>query len=182
MKPLQIDFAEKSLAWEMANTSPGAWIGCALAASLFSFAALESARCIGLLEQQTREKHILQRQSSEVPAVAAPPTLAPVSTAQAGAVNRAVAQLNLPWRDLLDALEEATPPELALLALESHAQAHLLKGVAEARRLEDMLAYLDRLKRQDLFHAVTLTRHEVNERETGKPIRFHFEVRWKAAP
>ena len=48
---------------------------------------------------------------------------APSAPAQAAAVNGAILQLNLPWRDLQDALAAATPASIALLALEPDAQA-----------------------------------------------------------
>ncbi|MCA1323582.1 PilN domain-containing protein [Herbaspirillum sp. alder98] len=100
---------------------------------------------------------------------------------RANAVNQAVSQLNLPWRDVLDALELATPGSIALLSMEPDAVKRTLKCVAEARDGEAMLAYLEQLKRAEFFDSVVLLRHELVEKDPGKPIRFQFDAHWPMA-
>ena len=51
---------------------------------------------------------------------------------------------------------------------------------AEARSSDAMIAYLEALKEQELFTGVALTRHEINELDPNKPIRFQLEAEWSA--
>ena len=178
-KRLHIDFAPASPGRALARMGWPVLIALALGIGLFLYGTLQSVRCISLLRQQAAHMHTFRQQTEQRHVTAAPAEPAPIPASQAAAVNRAVLQLNLPWRDVFDALEAASRPELAMLALEFNAGAYLIRGVAETRRIEDMLAYIDRLKQQQLVRSAVLTRHETNEREPGRPIRFHFEMQWK---
>jgi len=104
-----------------------------------------------------------------------------ITEAQAAAVNAAIAQLNLPWREVFDAIESATPKTIALLALQPDAKRNLVKGMAEAKTSDDMIGYIELLKKQEFFTAVLLTKHEVNEQDPNKPLRFQFEAQWTGA-
>jgi hypothetical protein len=42
-----------------------------------------------------------------------------------------------------------------------------------------MIAYIERLKKVDLFVHVDLIKHEVSEQDPYKPLRFEFEAKWK---
>jgi Tfp pilus assembly protein PilN len=90
-----------------------------------------------------------------------------------------IAQLNLPWRDVLDAIERATPSDVALLSLEPDAAKQSLKGMAEAKDPTGMIGYIESLQQQDFFSDVALLRHETNEADTHKPVRFQFDIRWQ---
>jgi len=104
----------------------------------------------------------------------------PVSEQQAGAVNAAVMQLNLPWRALHDAVRAATPATVALLALEPDARKRVLRITAEARSSDDMIAYVETLQTQKWFGGVTLVRHEIGEQDPNRPIRFQIDAEWSA--
>lgn len=109
--------------------------------------------------------------------VAAQPTFT-VSEAQAQAVNDAVMQLNLPWRDLVEAVRAATPGNVALLALEPDAKRGTLRITAEAKNSDDMLAYVAKMEEQGWFGAVALVRHEIAEQEPNRPLRFQVSAQW----
>ena len=105
--------------------------------------------------------------------------IAPIAPAQAAAVNAAILQLNLPWRDLQDALASATPPAIALRALDPDARKRVLKITAETTGSDAMVAYVAQLKQQELFGTrVQLLRHEINELDPNRPLRFQLEARW----
>lgn len=181
MKRMHIDFAPHSLRRVAARTQFLTWligiIGLTLCATAISTA-------FDLLQQQrTGQSHLQRLQSDLAKRVAQKPTPKKVTIqeVQADAVNNAVAQLNLPWRDVLDAIENATPPTIALLALEPNAKKQLVKGVAEAKSSDGMIAYIEQLKQQAFFDIVVLTRHEINEQDPNKPIRFQFEAQWTEA-
>ncbi|MBC7455388.1 MAG: hypothetical protein H7335_17175 [Massilia sp.] len=110
--------------------------------------------------------------------LAAPPV--PVSALQAGAVNAAVLQLNLPWRALQGAIAAATPGGIALLALEPDARQRSMKITAEASTPYAMIAYVEQLKAQQPFGVVALRHHEVNELDPNRPLRFQIDAQWSA--
>lgn len=128
--------------------------------------------------QAAAEVHVRAAAARTAPA----PLRAPLPAAQAAAVNAAVLQLNLPWRGLHDAVQSATPASIALLALEPDAKKSLLRITAEAKSSDDMIAYVARLQQDDWFKAVALVRHEINEQDPNRPIRFQIDARWQAAP
>jgi Tfp pilus assembly protein PilN len=111
--------------------------------------------------------------------VAAPARTVP--PAQAGAVNASVQQLNLPWRGLHDAVQAATPASIALLALEPDAKKSTVRITAEAKSSDDMIAYVEQLERIEWFTTVLLARHEINEQDPNRPIRFQVDAQWRAA-
>jgi Tfp pilus assembly protein PilN len=101
-----------------------------------------------------------------------------ITDERASAVNTAIAQLNLPWSDVLNAMESATPATVALLSLEPDAGRNLVKGIAEAKDHEVMLRYIELLKKEDFFSSVFLRTHEINQLDSNKPVRFQFEAHW----
>jgi Tfp pilus assembly protein PilN len=186
MKKIGIDFAPPSLARSLLRTPRHGWsmvlmvlvIGCGLAGA-------HSA-----VEQERREVELLRAQSqaqvsarAQAQARAAAPATArpPVPEAQANAVNAAVLQLNLPWRALHDAVQEGTPANIALLAMEPDARRSSVRITAEAKNSDDMIAYVERLQKVEWFSAVLLSRHEINEQDPNRPIRFQLDAQWRPA-
>ena len=94
------------------------------------------------------------------------------------AANVAIRQMNVPWHDLLDAIEQATPSEIAIVELNPDPSQGELVGEAEAKDLESMSNYIDRLQQAPLFDGVALVKHEVNAQDANHPIRFQFQARW----
>lgn len=184
MKRIRIDFAEPGLRRTLFHTPRLAWVLLGAGIALCVPAALLASQY--LAEERAFEAELAARR----PAAASPSPLAlqaaarapRVSPAQAGAVNAAIMQLNLPWRDLHDAVAAATPPTVALLALEPDAKRRVLRITAEARGSDDMLAYIERMGRLDWFEGVALTRHEINEQDPNRPIRFQFDAQWRPQP
>ena len=180
MKRLRIDFAAPSMARLLHRAGPGTWLLVLLAVLLCASAAWLGWR---LLEQQRVHGEALEaarvKANVRVVAVVAAP-MPHISDAQAAAVNDAVLQLNLPWRALQDTVAEATPANIAMLALEPDARKQSMKITAEARSADDMVGYVAKLGQQELFTEVTLTRHEINEQDPNRPIRFQVEAHWSA--
>lgn len=180
MKTMHIDFAPRSLRRTLFHLHPAA-----LAAGLVGLVLCTSAALTGwqLLQQQHEREHQLEHARARQAALSAAP--APVAKvaipeAQAAFINAAIMQLNLPWRELQDAVAAATPQNVALLALEPDARKHVLKLTAEARSSDDMVGYIEQLKEQELFSSVVLTRHEINDQDPNRPLRFQIEAEWRA--
>jgi len=177
MNKVGIDFAPPSL-----GRSLFAGPRLALALLVMSLSILPS-----LVGTSIKYQDLLREQAraqAQVAAAAVPrpraPARPPVSEAQAGAVNAAVLQLNLPWRALQDAVQSATPAAIALLALEPDAKKRSLRITAEAMTSDDMIAYVEALRRQDGFGSIELVRHEINEQDPNRPIRFQIDASWRA--
>lgn len=179
MKRVRIDFAPPGLRRTLFHTPRPAWLLLAAGVCLAVPAALYANHYLD--DQRAFEAELAARSAR----VAAPLAVrvvarAPVaSEAQAAAVNAAILQLNLPWRDLHDAVARATPVSVALLALEPDAKRRVLRITAEARGSDDMFAYVERLQGPDWFAHVALTRHEINEQDPNRPIRFQLDAQWR---
>ncbi|WP_371764714.1 PilN domain-containing protein [Massilia sp.] len=182
MRKVHIDFAPPSLARAWHRAPRGTWslliIALGLAPGLGS-SITQYRRLQGVEAQRTAQ--VAQAQAR---AVARAPVAAPARTvppAQAGAVNTSVQQLNLPWRGLHDAVQAATPATIALLALEPDARKSSVRITAEAKNSDDMIAYVEALQRVEWFTTVLLARHEINEQDANRPIRFQIDAQWRAA-
>jgi hypothetical protein len=103
----------------------------------------------------------------------------PVDVKQAAAINLAVARLNLPWDNLLDAIEAATSTQIALMSITPEPGRALLRIEAECAGSKEMLDYLDSLGRQPLVGRVTLTRHELVKDGMDSVFYFQVEVQWR---
>ena len=183
MKKVRIDFAPPSLRRTWYRTPPGTWslliVSLALAGPLASTVAQYRGLKRAEAEQQAQVAQAHARAAARAP-VAAPARVVP--PAQAGAVNASVQQLNLPWRGLHDAVQAATPPTIALLALEPDAKKSSVRITAEAKSSDDMFAYVEQLEHIEWFTTVLLTRHEINEQDRNRPIRFQVDAQWRPAP
>ncbi|MFC0169609.1 hypothetical protein ACFFKC_16105 [Pseudoduganella danionis] len=180
MKAVKIDFAAASVRRTLFHTHPAVLLLAGAAVLLCATAAFTGWRLVQQQRDRAAElQHLHQRAEalSRRPREIAQPVLTP---AQAQFVNGAIQQLNLPWRELQDAVLAATPHQIALLALEPDPRKQVLRLMAEARTSDDMVAYVAQLKQQELFSSVTLTRHEMNEQDANRPLRFQVEAIWLA--
>jgi Tfp pilus assembly protein PilN len=178
MRRSHIDFARPSALRALRLVGPMTRL--ALAAGIIACAGAGFASYTLLAQADARALEIQGlQQRIEARTRPAPRRIEPISAAQAKAVNDIVARLNLPWRDVFQAIEAATPSGIALLELAPDAERNALKGTAEAKNSDEMLAYIERLAQQRFFSAVQLTRHELNEQEPMRPIRFQFQAEWE---
>ncbi|MDB5961370.1 MAG: hypothetical protein JWP59_2664 [Massilia sp.] len=181
MKRIAIDFAPASLARSWYRLGPRGW-------ALLALGLILCGAALALAAQMLARQNALAAQLAAVRATVAPPKAAAVvvaaapaaviDAAQANAVNGAILQLNLPWPALRDAIGAATPAGVALLALEPDPRRQSLKITAETRDAESMIAYVEQLKRQQLFGDVVLLRHEINEVDPNRPVRFEIDAPW----
>ena len=179
MKRTHIDFAPRTLRRSLFRVPPR-FAGLLVPTAAFCFVlASQLARYHEEREGlEALQAAIAARSQAVRPLpVAAHPAFT-VPDAQAQAVNDAVLQLNLPWRDLVEAVQAATPASVALLALEPDAKRRTLRITAEARNSDDMLGYLAKMQEQGWFASSTLLRHEIAEQEPNKPLRFQISAQW----
>ncbi len=179
MKPMRIDFAPISLARTLSRVGAFTWTLASIALIVCLIFIVDGVRIWRrhVADQVALQQLIAQHRKrlAQIPVV----QKKSITAAEISVVNTAIARLNLPWRDLLDAVERATPADIALLSLEPDTAKHSLKGSAEAKDFAAMIAYIASLQQQDFFSNIELLRHETNEPDTHKPIRFQFAMRWR---
>ncbi|HXA46702.1 MAG TPA: PilN domain-containing protein [Burkholderiaceae bacterium] len=179
MKTIHIDFAPNTLSRTLYQTRPLAWlciVGALIAGIGTALHAHTKLDAIAVQDAALRRAQITldqhQRQQPVIKAVA-------ITDDQAAAVNTAIAQLNIPWRDVFNAIEAATPKTIALVSLQPDAKRGLVTVVAEAKSSDDMIAYIEQLKKQSFLTGVWLSKHEINEQDPNKPLRFQLDVQWR---
>jgi Tfp pilus assembly protein PilN len=191
---MRIDFAAPGWRRALYRSHPAVLAGCALGLALcagaaaygYQMAQQQRARAeqLGELERQQRRQAQQLQQQKQQPRLgqqgAAPAAKVQMPEAQSKAINAAVLQLNLPWRDMQEAVGEATPASIALLALEPDPNKQVLKISAEAKNPDDMIAYIEQLKQQEFFVSAALVRHEINDLDPNRPVRFQVEAQWGA--
>jgi len=180
MKSMHIDFAPRSLRRTLHHLHPALLAAGVIGALLCAGAALTGWKMLERQhERELQIQHMLERQAalSAAPVVVAKTA---IPEAQAAFVNAAIMQLNLPWRALQDAVASATPRTVALVALEPDPRKQILKITAETKSSDEMVGYVEELKQQELFSSVVLTRHEINEQDPNRPLRFQLEAVWVA--
>lgn len=178
MKPLHIDFAPHTIRRAVQQTPFLAWLAGSAGLLLCIAAAVSGFDLTRQYDTLQDELLRVNAQLSRPAKLQAASTHTTISEAQANAINNAIIQLNLPWGDVLDAIENATPPSIALLNIEPDARKKTVKGLAEAKDSDAMIAYIESLKQQVFFGTVILTKHETNEQDSNRPIRFQFEAQW----
>ncbi len=95
---------------------------------------------------------------------------------QVQTLNRMIGQLNTPWSEVFDAIEEQAQPDVALLSIEPDVNQRSVRIAAEGKSLQDLLAYAERLGRSPQFRHVTLMKHELNDRDPTRPVRLTVDV------
>ncbi len=167
-RALCIDFVARRWRFERAA------IVLLVLAALLGAAALWQLRA-GRGNVATLQAELASQQRAGQSAVAAH-AQAVIGPERTRAINDAIRRLNLPWEDILVALNRSASPHVALLALEPETSSSVIKLQAEAKSFEAMLDYQRQL--EALFPEVVLTRHEVLLKEPGAPVRFTVQARW----
>ena len=182
MKAVHIDFAPPSLAraWYRAGRRGALLLAVGLVLAVL--AGVLAAQMLARQRAFDAQMAALTARSNSKQVTAVKVALTPAATMsapQAAAVNAAILQLNLPWPLLRDAIGSATPATVALLSLEPDPRRRSLKITAETKDAESMIAYVALLKRQELFGDVVLLRHEINELDPNRPVRFELDAPWR---
>lgn len=177
---LKIDFAPRRARRALFHIHPAVLVLAGVGMLLCAGAAFGGWQ---LVEQKREREHQLQHLQERAAAMSARPVevaKVAIPAAQATFVNGAIMQLNLPWRELQDAVLAATPRSVALIAMEPDSRKRILKITAETKNSDDMVAYVEALKEQESFSSVMLSRHEINEQDPNRPLRFQLEATWLA--
>lgn len=175
--PLRIDFACPRPATGMAGVAAFLLAAGACGAAFLHYRSL-AEEVAELARQDQAARRNLERLKKR-PEAQNRPALPPHVIAS---VNRAITQLNLPWKDLFEIFESAALPGIALLSLEPESGKSLLRITAEAKDPEEMAKFLEKLAAEPRLTEVLPSRHEINEKDPNRPIRFVLEARWRKEP
>lgn len=179
MRSLPLDFAPRSMRRELYRVRPFARAVMLAGLLLCALAALHVERRLMRLDALDREAQQLEARAQRSARASMTTRAAPIDPKQGAAVNAAVARLNLPWEALLDAIEAATPSQIALLSITPEPGRALIRIEAECSGSKDMIDYLTSLEHQPLFGPVTLVRHELTKDGTDAMLRFDVDVQWR---
>jgi hypothetical protein len=105
----------------------------------------------------------------------------PLDPRASKAANQIARELQMPWAEMLAALEAVPNPEVVLLGVEPSAQRHVVRITAEAKNSAAMLDYLQSLQGGRQFSDVWLTSHLVQAQTPGTPVRFVIQLKWSGA-
>ena len=154
---------------------PIGWVllGIGVLAATLAGAQFRSAHA-ERLEQETALSVISGR--SQASPQASGPAVDPRAAKAAAGVAR---DLQVPWSEMLAALEGVRTREVALLAVEPSATHHNIRITAEAKNTDAMLDYVDALRGQS-FPDVSLSSHQGQAQTPGNPVRFVMQARWRA--
>jgi hypothetical protein len=181
--PLQLDFARHS---QRASSAKGVGAVLLIAGALgLGFGALQLKQAYDTrTEQQARATELNARMQSfkEQTANAARSRKAdaadPLDNARSRAAKQAATELQMPWAELLSALEAAPTQNVAVLSIEPSAARRNVKLTAEAKDAKAMLTYLAALQKDARLNQVMLTQHQVQSQTAGTPLRFQLQAYW----
>ena len=174
MRRLELEFQPR-------RSGPLAWsllaLGSALAAGLVLLQYTLQNEQVELEDSV----HSLELQLGRRPATAAAQsTAASREQAERLAQMRSVSQqLQRPWQQLFAMLEAMPQDDVALLGLTPDARKGQVRIAAEARNLEAMLQYHQRLEASDELSDVSLLNHEVLAAQPEHPVRFTLTATWE---
>lgn len=99
--------------------------------------------------------------------------------AEVGRAKVAVREINLSWERLFKAVEAVGSADVTLLALEPNPEKGSVRIGGEARSMATLLDYIRRLQERDVFGAIYLQNHQVQQQDMQKPVRFILLADWR---
>ena len=96
--------------------------------------------------------------------------------------NAVLEGLNLPWPQLLDAIESTRSENVALLSIQPDVRQRTVRLTAEAKSLGDALDYARRLGSHPRLKAVHFVNHEIVQQDPQKPVRVQLLAEWRREP
>ncbi|MBF8745184.1 MULTISPECIES: pilus assembly protein [Pseudomonas] len=174
MRRLDLEFQPR-------RSGPLAWALLALAgAGLVALILLQQRLQAEQVALEDRV-HGLETQLGRRPATAAPQSSAASreQAEQLAQMRNVSQQLQRPWQQLFAMLEAQPQEDVALLSLTPDARKGQIRIAAEARNLEAMLAYHQRLERSAELSDVSLLNHEVMASQPEHPVRFTLTATWE---
>lgn len=93
--------------------------------------------------------------------------------------NAVIDRLVVPWDELFNALEDADARGLGLLSLAPNARDRTVQLVGEARTMDELLAYVERLAMQSSLRQVHLLSYSVAAHDGVPVVSFTLAATWQ---
>jgi hypothetical protein len=90
-------------------------------------------------------------------------------------------ELRFPWNALLNEVELAASPSVALLDLTGSTRARVLRLTAEAKTIDEATRYVGRLRESPWIDEVFVSGHQSRPSPAGPIIRFTVEASWSGS-
>lgn len=174
MRRLDLEFQPRRsgvLAWAGLAVVSGLLVG--VLATLYLLQEEEVAREASL--------HRLEQQLGRRP-VGNPPQNSAASREQAerlAQMRQLSQQLQQPWEQLFAMLEALPQEDVALLTLTPDARKGQVRIAAQARSLEAMLRFHQRLESSGELRDVSLLNHEIVAKQPEHPVQFNLSATWE---
>ncbi|MFH1870755.1 MAG: PilN domain-containing protein [Pseudomonadota bacterium] len=126
------------------------------------------------LEQQTAAAETRLRSLTR----RGPPAAAGKPAPGATPASEALARLQAPWPDLLEQLEAITDLPVAVLDVDAEARGRTLRLAGEAKTMDDVLAFIERLRQSRRLNEVYLQSHEARKVGAVEVIAFTVQATW----
>jgi len=157
------------------STGPFGWMLLAIGVTAATLAAFQFQSAEASLKALSGE---LSSANGRIASVEDGPRAGPpLDPRVSKAANQVARELQVPWAELLAALEAVPTPEVALLGVEPSAQRHVVRITAEAKNSSAMLDYLEALHGHQ-FSEIWLLSHQIQAQTPGTPTRFIVQLKW----
>jgi hypothetical protein len=101
--------------------------------------------------------------------------------AEVKSAESVVRELSLPWASLIQAIEQSSTREVALLQLQPDPETRTVKLTAEARTREAMFDYLRRLGSAKGLAEIHVVSHQLQREDPQHPIQFSVQASLRSA-
>ncbi len=96
-------------------------------------------------------------------------------------IHGTVVELMVPWSSLLLGIEASEMQDVALLSFEPSRKKNLVTLTGEAKNLESVFAYIQKLETQSMLEKVYLQKHHIDEANLSKPVTFTVLAQWESS-
>jgi Tfp pilus assembly protein PilN len=97
------------------------------------------------------------------------------------AAGEVLAQLRAPWPELLEQLETLADLPVAVLDFDAQARGRSLRLAGEAKSMDEVLAFVERLRQSKRLDEVFLQGHEARKVGAAEVIAFTVQATWPAS-
>lgn len=174
MTPIRINFSKGRVPWRTTGSMLilAAIVGAGMLADQYR------RKLSALDELQSKQAKLLKIYNDRSAASKSAAVLSPDLQERLKAAQDVLDKLALPWEPLFQALETTADGNVVLLSLEPDPEKKEIRIGAEAKDMEAMLAYVDRLRDVSVLKKVYISGHQIQMQNPQKPVRFMVGAQW----
>ncbi|KFX81160.1 membrane protein [Ralstonia solanacearum] len=173
MSPLAIDFAKR-------RTGPTAVGGSLLIAAAVLTALAGSALWRAYQSNDRARAELAKAAAGALSKQRVEPPEPTALAKQAAKDSRKVlAELTVPWQDLLAIVEGYRAQDVALIGIDQTPAQGQIRITAEAKDFDALIGYLKYLQRSTLLREAVLNTHLIETTVPGVPVRFQITAVWR---